>query len=314
MNVFHPSSIFLALLSIRGVGQKKANSMLRSIPHFDADNLEALIRPILPAGIDSDAWKNLCKQGNDIVLNSVDKGLKVIDFTAPEYPELLKELDDAPLVLFVKGDPLAIRTNLPVAVIGSRNPSLYTEEKGALISALAAVKSTSVISGLAFGCDTIAHKQALFHNVPTVAVVAHGLDSVYPKANYSLANEIIESGGCLVSEYMLGTPIRPNQFIARDRIQAGLSAGGILLQSSLNGGSMHAMRAFQRLSRKTAVLMPPVSLQNTSEWGGSIELLKSGYIFRIDAEQNTLEEQLMDFLNMIQKNKVTTTLTQGTLF
>ena len=117
-----------------------------------------------------------------------------------------------------------------------------------------------------------------------------------------------------MSEYMLGTPIRPNQFIARDRIQAGLSAGGILLQSSLNGGSMHAMRSFQGLCRKTAVLMPPVSLQNTSEWGGSIELLNSGNIFRIDAEQNTLEEQLKDFLNLIQEDKASATVTQGTLF
>ena len=288
------AGILLALLSARGIGPKKANAILKSLKSYDLEDLETAIETILAPKLDPQEWKALLCTGNDMFSRSIEAGINVIDFLSESYPSLLKRLENPPLAIFVKGHPSAMTTQLPVAIVGSRSPSTYAEQHGKSISQIVSCKASAVISGLAIGCDTIAHREALLNCVPTVAVVAHGLDTIYPKANAKLATQIIESGGCLVSEYPVGIPPRPNQFIARDRIQAGLSHAGVLLQSSSSGGSMHAMRSLQKIRAAIGALVPPANARHAVEWGGSVDLLEL-------KETIALDPELVGFLDDIGK-------------
>lgn len=172
-----------------------------------------------------------------------------------EYPDLLRTLDDRPPLLYVRGDP-ANFSKKAVAIVGTRSPSPHGEIVTARISAYFARKGWQVVSGLAKGIDTVAHQVTLQESGSAVAVLAHGLDTIYPKQNANLAQEIIDTGGLLVSEYPFGTPGFPPNFIERDRIQAALSRGVIMVQSGETGGSWHASRAALRYKRWLLVPAP----------------------------------------------------------
>jgi DNA processing protein len=123
----------------------------------------------------------------------------------------------------------------------------------------------SVVSGLALGCDGIAHRAAIEAGGHTVAVLAHGLQTVSPSQHRKLAEEILSSGGALVSEYRFGQGAMPNQFVKRDRTQAGLSRGVVMIQSDLKGGSLHASRAALDYERWLAVPYPTAADQQANE-------------------------------------------------
>lgn len=308
------AGLFLALLSVKGIGPKKANALVRAIPASSRIDLQSLIESALYPKLTSQEWKSLCKRGEEIIEESLARGFSVIDCFSPDYPQNLSRLDSSPLVIFVRGAASALRTQRPLAIVGSRDPCAYTRENGAIVSGVAASKATSVISGLAIGCDTIAHREALAKDVLTVGVVAHGLDIIYPKANERLADEIIASGGCLVSEYPTETPPRPNQFIERDRIQAGLSLSGLLLQSSSHGGSMHAMRALQKLNARIGVLAPPPNSSTSDEWGGTIELIMTGEAITLDAASESLHSDAEHLVGENASNSPVERFTQTQLF
>ena len=171
------------------------------------------------------------------------------------YPALLRQLDDRPAILFIRGDPRRV-SEKAVAIIGTREPSKAGELTAERIARYFAGGGWQVVSGLALGVDTVAHQLTLLSGGSTVAVVAHGLDKVYPRENADLADRIVESGGALVSEYGYKSPVFPSHFVERDRIQAGLSLGVVMVQSDETGGSWHASRAALRYGRYLIIPHP----------------------------------------------------------
>lgn len=150
---------------------------------------------------------------------------------------------DVPLYLFYKGD-LSVTTGPSVAIIGTRDPSVEGERAGRYIASKIAEKGISIVSGLALGCDSAGHRGALdVESGKTAAFLAHGLDTVYPKQNESLAEEIIAKGGILMSEYPIGSGIDRYKLVARDRLQAALSDAIVVVQTGIAGGTMHAVNA-----------------------------------------------------------------------
>jgi DNA processing protein len=164
------------------------------------------------------------------------------------YPALLRGIPDAPAILFVAGDLRRISCQ-SIAVIGTRQPTVAGATTAERITRFFAERKWQIVSGLAIGIDTIAHSIALKASTATIAVLAHGLDKLYPKENQQLALDIVESGGLLVTEYAYRTPGFPSNFIERDRIQAALSLGVIMVQSDETGGSWHASRASLKYGR-----------------------------------------------------------------
>lgn len=157
-----------------------------------------------------------------------------------DYPHWLRVIADRPAILHVRGRLLPGRRY--VACVGTRQPSVFGQAAARGISGFLAAHGWSVVSGLALGVDTICHEAALEAGGHTVAILANGLDSVYPGQNRELAERILSAGGALLSEQPLGTPALPRHLVARDRLQSGMSAATIVMQTDLIGGTMHTVR------------------------------------------------------------------------
>jgi DNA processing protein len=215
--------------------------------------------------------KNAFEIAMRICEQSEREGIEILSLRSPRYPQPLAEISDPPPFLYLRGELPGDWVNA-VAVIGTREPSPETicaTEK--VVDSLAHRRSTIVVSGLALGIDTVAHVAALKRSLRTVAVLANGLDSVYPKANAELAQRIIDAGGCVLSETSTGRGVSRFNLVARDRIQSGLSRATFLMQSSLDGGSMHT--AFYTLEQKrTLIALKPPDVE-TREWQGNAFLL-----------------------------------------
>ena len=153
------------------------------------------------------------------------------------YPENLKDLDNAPTVLYIRGKLKAEDTNA-VAVVGSRKMTSYGREVTEKFSSELANFGITIVSGLARGIDTAAHKGALSVGGRTIAVLGCGLDSVYPPENTQLAREIIEKESAVVSEYPLGHPALPINFASRNRIVSGLSKAVLVVEGAEKSGTL----------------------------------------------------------------------------
>lgn len=191
----------------------------------------------------------------DSLRDWADLGIKVLHLNSVHYPKSLLALEDPPPFLYCKGNLLLLENFRAIAVVGTRHNS----SKGDLIATKTVEAFGSrdfiIISGLALGIDTIAHRAALVAGVPTVAVLVD-LKKISPPSNKLLADEILVMGGLLVSENEPGTRAIGALFAKRDRIQAGLSSAVFAIETSKDGGTMHAVRAAGKMSRPVFVPDP----------------------------------------------------------
>lgn len=185
-----------------------------------------------------------------------------------EFPQLLAQSRYNPFVLYVRGQ-LHVVPEKSVAIIGTRKPTSRGSVAAHELAREAVERGWSVVSGLALGCDTQAHLGALAGGGHTIAVMAHGLHTVAPQSNSSLAERILAEGGALVSHYPFGVDPEPTFFVQRDAIQAGLAQGVSLVQSDIKGGSLHACRA--ALADKRWVWVCPPSPQDIQDKRSSIQ-------------------------------------------
>jgi DNA protecting protein DprA len=176
--------------------------------------------------------KTIEKEMHFIASNAIE----VHSILSASYPERLKQINDAPCILFSKGN-IDLNQERPVAIVGSRHNTLqgkqFTEE---LIQTLKDY-GVFVISGLAYGIDIIAHKAALSAGLPTLAVLAHGLDQVYPAAHRHTVDKMLQNGG-IISEYPSGSELKKQNFPARNRIVAGMAEATIVIETDIKGGAM----------------------------------------------------------------------------
>lgn len=180
-------------------------------------------------------------------------GMLILSIEHENYPTLLKQIHAAPSVLFVQGDEKNL--HLPqIAVVGSRNASPSGLELAHEFSSKLGAEGLTITSGLALGIDGAAHRGALFSKAATIAVVATGLDQVYPRRHAGLAQEILASGGTIVSEFLPGTSPHAQNFPRRNRIISGLSLGTLVIEASLQSGSLITARYAMEQGREVFAL------------------------------------------------------------
>ena len=170
-------------------------------------------------------------------LDNLDDSM-VINFKDNDFPENLKNMKkDKPLLLWYKGN---LNVGKSIAVVGSRNMIPETAKIVNEFVEKACEQDYNIISGLAIGVDTEAHKAALKNNSKTVAILPSSLDNIVPSQNKELANEILDKDGLLLSEYPLGSPKKPeaSNYIKRNRLQAGIADAVFIAQSGIPGGTM----------------------------------------------------------------------------
>jgi DNA processing protein len=188
------------------------------------------------------------------------------------YPQRLLEIYDPPPVLWVRGH-LALLDRPGIAVVGTRQPSPYGLGMAEMLSRDLANRRLTILSGMARGVDTAAHKGALDAGGKTVAVWGTGIDVVYPKENKKLAERIVESGGAIVSEFPLGTFPAPQNFPLRNRILSGMSVGVLVVEAGEYSGTRITARCAMEQNRD--VYAVPGNVTNKNAWGPNT-LIKQG--------------------------------------
>lgn len=281
---------------IKSVGLKKREKNGQKVLISDSDFKEALI------------------QAQQIITSSNELGINVVSFFEHSFPQSLKEIKllengkkvDAPPLLFYKGD-LSILTMPSLAIIGSRECTPDARKAGNFLAKSFAKRGFSIISGLAIGCDTAAHEGALsVVNGKTIAFLAHGLDMIYPKQNISLANEILQKGGLLLSEYEIGSTVSNFSLVARDRLQAGLADATLVIQTSIDGGTMHAAHTTADLKKPLyAVKFSDEATNALPNTQGNHLLVKDYGAKYLGATANRLklEKQLDEISNDIRQSR-----------
>jgi DNA processing protein len=195
------------------------------------------------------------------------------------YPSALKSLQAMPRMLYYKGAIEIINRNKNVAVIGTRQSSesgmRLSYEAGRTVGEL----GLNLVNGLALGCDTEAIKGALSVGGKCIAIMPCGLDQIQPKSNRKLAEEILDQGGCLLSEYPAGTGIEKYRYVERDRIQSGISQGVLVIEAEEKSGTMHTANAAIRQNKRLACyyheLLKHSSGNKYLESSGKAEVLKT---------------------------------------
>lgn len=244
----------LILLNMSNVGKKA----LEKLPKEDLSKKISAAKK----ENDLDAELNLVKKNNVEVITVFDKS----------YPKLLKEIYSPPLVLYVKGAMLK-KEEIAIAVVGSRYASVYGITTAERLGYELASRGVVVVSGLAKGIDSAAHRGALKAHGKTVAVLGNGLKTVYPPENKKLAEEIVEKGGAVVSEFPMDTlPISRN-FPRRNRIISGLSLGVIVVEAARNSGAL--ITADFALEQNREVFAVPGKIDSATSFGAN-ELIKQG--------------------------------------
>lgn len=224
------------------------------------DILKAINIPKMPRSIKEikpEDLESAYKTALSVIQKAADEGVGVICYYDPEYPEILRSClnekgeknekggkKDPPMILYYRGD-ISVLKKPGIAVIGTREPTPHGEEAAGYFSAEFAKKGYNIVSGLAVGCDSAAHRGALSVGGKTTAFLANGLDwaSIYPGENLQLAKDIVDNHGLLLSEYGIGESCKSYALVARDRLQAGLSKATIVIQTGIKGGTMHAVNA-----------------------------------------------------------------------
>lgn len=196
---------------------------------------------------------------------------RVVVYADPDYPSLLKEIYNPPMVLYVKGNALFMSRTF-VAVIGSRNPTHYGVKAAEKLGSGLAGQGVGVVSGLAKGIDSAAHRGCLRGNGITVAVMGTGIDKVYPAANRDLYEQVVDEGA-VVSEFPIGTPPEARNFPIRNRIISGLSRGVAVVEATLRSGSL--ITASLALDQDREVFAVPGSVESFKS-RGTHYLIKQG--------------------------------------
>jgi DNA processing protein len=200
------------------------------------------------------------------------QGATVLTYGCPEYPERLKEIYDPPPVMWVRG-PVTLLSRPSIAVVGTRHPSPYGSGMAEILSRDLALRRLLIVSGMARGIDSCAHRGALGARMPTVAVWGTGIDVVYPKENKKLAEEILAGGGVIISELPMGTFPAPQNFPRRNRILSGLSVAVLVVEAAENSGTRVTARCAADQNRDLFAV--PGNVTNKGSWTPNT-LIKQG--------------------------------------
>jgi len=200
------------------------------------------------------------------------QGAAVVSYGCPEYPERLKEIYDPPPVLWVRG-AAELLSRPGIAIVGTRHPSPYGSGMAEILARDLAVRRLLIISGMARGVDSCAHRGALAARMPTVAVWGTGIDVVYPKENKKLAEEILSAGGAIVSELPMGTFPAPQNFPRRNRILSGLSVAVLVVEAAENSGTRVTARCAAEQNRDLFAV--PGNVTSKGSWTPNT-LIKQG--------------------------------------
>ena len=268
---------WIALNMTPGVGPRAATKLLERFGSasgvFNARRTELESLRLKPETTESIIKKEFYEKAASELERVKQLGGDVLILDDGSYPAMLRETDDPPPVLYVKGDWQACFEQPCVGVVGSRQCSTYGENASEMLARDLASRGITIVSGLARGIDAAAHIGAVRGQGRTIAVMGTGIDNVYPRENNGLVREILANGGCLITQFPLGTPPIAENFPYRNRIISGLSYGVLIVEANERSGSLITARLAAEQNRE--VMAVPGNITSGNSFGTNY-IIKSG--------------------------------------
>lgn len=299
------NNIVIVLLQLKGINRK---TILKSfeleentectLQNIKAQLLKASLKDSRIRSYSDEEIKTACEKANEIIELSNKREVKIVTFLDQEYPVRLKNITDPPAVLYYKGNIRCLNASRVVAIIGTRKPTEYGLKIAKNLGESFGKRNYTVVSGLAIGCDQLGHEGCLEVNGKTAAVMACGLDTIYPAKNKGLAKRILDQGGCLISEYPVGTKVFKNQLVERDRLQSGLSDGVIVVETAEQGGTLHTVNYAIEYERIVGCYKHPDKYLSQKQSTGNQMLIREKKAMAIGTN-----EELADFRKLMERKK-----------
>lgn len=271
---------WIALNKVAGIGAVRMAALLAHCGSAEAA-WRASIHELKASGIDRRTLENLLQARRELNLETewervLKAGVQVLTLHDDEYPENLRQIDAPPPLIYVRGT-LQPNDSWAIGIVGTRRASVYGREVAHSLSRDLAANGITVVSGLALGVDTVAHKSTLANKGRTIAVLGSGVDQIYPPENRGLARSIAENGA-VVSEYALGTRPDASNFPPRNRIISGLSRGVVIVEAGERSGALITAQFAAEQGRDVyavpgSILHPGSTGCNTLIQQGAIPLL-----------------------------------------
>ncbi len=285
---FSEEYYWIGLKAVAGIGNVTFRRLLERFDSpdavFNASSADLLtVRGVTPLVVDtlrSGAWQDFAGKESQRLQNS---GARLVTFLSAEYPKSLFEIPDPPPFLYVRGQLPC--SEMCIAIVGSRRASSYGLQTTARLAEALAKYKVNVVSGMARGVDTAAHKGALHGGGRTTGVLGCGIDLVYPPENRKLFDEAAAQG-CLVSEFPMGTAPLAENFPRRNRIISGLSRGVLVVEAAENSGSLITAQFALEHGRDVFAVPGNISFATNK---GSNRLIKQGAKL-VDCVEDILEE------------------------
>ncbi|MDO4330353.1 MAG: DNA-processing protein DprA [Lachnospiraceae bacterium] len=238
--------------------------------------------------------KSKMEQARQLKAISAQYGISYCTLEDERYPSELRKIVNRPPVLYYRGDIEIMNQNKNLAVIGSRNFSAAGAKLSYHTGKIIGKSGFNLVNGLAIGCDTEALKGALSANGRCIAIMPCGLEQIQPKSNQKLAEAIVEKGGCLLSEYPVGTRLEKYRYVERDRLQSGVSQGVLVVEAEEKSGTMHTARfALSQCKRLACYWYKMLEFSSGNQYleeGKKAQILKS-------------EQDLMNFIKSISSEE-----------
>lgn len=258
---------WVALNMTPGIGPRAAAKLLERFGSaegvFDAARAELERLRLPPEAIDSIVRREFQEKAELEIERVASIGADLLILDDGVYPALLREIYDPPITLYVKGAWEICLDQPCVAVVGSRRCSTYGQNAALMLGRDLAQRGVTVVSGFARGIDAAAHRGALEGGGRTVAVLGTGIDQYYPRDHQKLAEEILRSGGAVVTQFPLGTPPVSENFPYRNRIISGLSLGVVLVEAAENSGSLITARLAIEQNREVFAVPGNITSRNS---------------------------------------------------
>jgi DNA processing protein len=268
-------AFLLALNRHSGLGSRRLRALKSQYKNWESvwnANLKDIARTLGNEIADSVAEAHkLYKPDNEMrIVENV--GVNIIELGTPEYPSLLAELSDPPVVIYCKGSVESL-SSVCVSVVGSRRATQYGYSVTESIVRPLVRYGISIVSGLALGIDTAAHKAAVEAEGKTIGVLACGLDQIYPVANAQLGQKMLDCGGAIISEFAPGIPPSRSNFPVRNRIIAGLSPLTIVVEALESSGALITAKAALEYNREVGAVPGDIHRPQAK---GPLNLIKMG--------------------------------------
>ena len=270
------ATCWLALSLTQGLGPTRIKKLVdhfgspgrvlqASLTELEATGMLVVSAQSIATGKSLDLAQQECGKASEV-------GARIVSLSDAEYPPRLKEIYDPPVVLYVRGN-VELLAKPGIAVVGTRHPTPYGSGMSERLSTDLAAHGLVIISGMARGVDTAAHRGAISTKGKTVAVFGTGIDVMYPKENTRLADQILTLDGVLISEFPVGTFAAPQNFPIRNRIISGMSVGVLVVEAAEYSGTRITSRC--ALEQNRDVYAVPGNVTNKNAWGPNT-LIKQG--------------------------------------